>query len=360
MPPAFHPRRVVPVAVLVALAAGCHSTGRVPEARVVPADIPRELDKVILPEYRVEPPDILIVEAVRAVPKPPYLVQPLDVINVQVTQAGGGAGQDDLTGALTVDPDGTVNLGPEYGGAVRVAGMTIPEIQAAITKQLKEVALLKNPKVTVSLGQTQSAQRISGPHLVSPDGTITLGTYGRVRVAGLTLAEAKRAVEAQLSERLLDPVVSVDVQNYNSKLLYVVMDGGGAGQSVYRLPVTGNDTVLDAIAQVNGLTAISDVNRIWVSRPAPAGAGHQILPVDWREITECGGSATNYQLMPGDRIFVGAVPASALDIRMARLLAPVERFFGITLLGAQTYRSVAAPLNFGGGGFGGGGFGGGF
>ena len=38
----------------------------------------------------------------------------------------------------------------------------------------------------------------------------------------------------------------MDVQGFNSKLYYVILDGGGAGQQVVRLPVTGNETVLDA------------------------------------------------------------------------------------------------------------------
>lgn len=347
-----HPRRAAPLVVLAILAVGCHAFQRRPDARVVPADVPRELDKVTLPDYRVESPDILLIEAVRAVPKPPYLIQPLDVLNVQV----GAPNKETLGGTLGVDTDGTINLGPDYGGAVRVVGLTAPEAQQAVKEHLEKVALLLNPTVAVSLAQSQASQRIGGPHLVRPDGTIFLGTYGSVRVAGLTLNEVKKAVEAQLSGALLDPVVSVDVQNFNSKVVYVILAGAGpGGQAVYRLPVTGNDTVLDAVAQINGLSVVSDVDRIWVSRPAPAGQGHQILPVDWREITECGGTATNYQLMPGDRLFVGANPMAAVDARLAILLAPLERIFGVTLLGTSVYRQIALGNQFGGGfgGFGG-------
>lgn len=348
----FYPRRAAPLVVLAVLAVGCHALHRRPEPRVVPADVPRELDKVTLPDYRVESPDILLIEAVRAVPKPPYTIQPLDVLNVQV----GAATLETLSGTLGVDADGTINLGSEYGGAVRVVGLTVPEAQQAITDHLTKVVLILNPKVAVSLAQSQAAQRIGGPHLVQPDGTIYLGTYGSVRVAGLTKAEVRKAVEAKLAESLLDPVVSVDVQNFNSKVVYVILAGAGpGGQAVYRLPVTGNETVLDAVAQINGLSVVSDVNRIWVNRPAPAGSPHQILPVDWRAVTECGDTATNYQLMPGDRLFVGANPMAAVDARLALLLAPIERVFGVTLLGTSVYRQIALGNQFGGG-FGGFGF----
>jgi polysaccharide export outer membrane protein len=168
----------------------------------------------------------------------------------------------------------------------------------------------------------------------------------------MTLAEIRRAVETHLSQFLLDPEISVDVQNYNSKIFYVVLDGAGAGQTVVRLPITGNETVMDAVAQVNGLTAVSSQDRIWVSRPAPDGGCHQVLPVDWRAVVEQADPATNYQILPGDRVFVAAYPLTKLDIVMARMIAPVERAFGVVLLGTSAVNNIRFPQ--GQGGFGGG------
>jgi polysaccharide export outer membrane protein len=303
---------------------------------------------ICLPDYDVAPPDILVIEALRTIPRPPYKVESLDVLFVQVTPS---VPDEPLATYFTVDPDGTINLGPTYGGSVRVAGMTIPEIQDALAKHISEVVKLKNVRATVTLAQSRAAQRISGPHLVRPDGTISLGTYGSVRVAGMTLKEVRQAIEGHLSAYLLDPEVSVDVQNYNSKLYYVILDGGGVGQQIFRLPVTGGDTVLDAISQVSGLGPVSSRDRIWVSRPAPAGEGcRQVFPIDWRAITECGDTATNYQLMPGDRVFVAAYPLVEVDNTLARVIAPFERILGVTLLGSSTYSSIRYPNNssFGG------------
>lgn len=355
MTPFPRPTRAAAAAALAAsLAAGC---GMLHDSRnpqhVVPADVPRELTKVMLPDYRVEPPDILLIEAVRATPKPPYKVQPQDVLFVSFPNVVPN--DPPVSGTLSVDSDGTIDLGADYGGGFPVEGKTTAELREALAKHLTDVTKVKDPikpaQVTVTLSQSQAAQRITGPHLVRPDGSVALGTYGSVRVAGLTLPEVRRAVEAQLANYLVDPVVTVDVQNYNSKVVYLIFDAGGAGQTALRLPVTGNDTVLDAVAQAGGLTAVSDVNRLWIARPGPVGQPHQILPVDWRAITECGDSATNYQLMPGDRLFVGSAPAVALELRMSRLFAPLERVFGIALFGNATVRSLSGQ---GGGGFGGG------
>src|SRR5260370_30463013 len=108
---------------------------------------------------------------------------------------------------------------------------------------------------------------ISGERLVRPDGTITLGFYGDVYVAGLTLPEVKEKIVLHLRKYVNDDVlglvefdpqtgqdfpvqpresgrVYVDVNSYNSKHYYVWGDVSLPG----RYPVTGNETVLDAIS----------------------------------------------------------------------------------------------------------------
>lgn len=343
------PARGLVVLTAALAAVGCQTAShRAPV--VVPADVPKETQKVSLPDYRVEPPDILVIEAIRSVPKPPYKAEPLDVLHLNLATP---LPNEPLSGLFSVEPEGTIALGQSYGGSVKVQGLTIPEIRAAVEKHLAATVGLKNPMVTVTLAQSQAAQKISGPHLVRPDGTIALGTYGSLRVTGMTLAEVRQAVEALLSDQLLDPKVSVDVQAYNSKLYYVILDGAGAGQTVYRLPVTGNDTVLDAMAQITGMTTVSDPSRVWVARPAMAGSCGRVLPVDWYAISECGDVSTNYQLMPGDRLYVGSNKLVAADIRLGRILAPVERLLGITLLGNSTVRSLSGQYNngFGNSGF---------
>ena len=56
----------------------------------------------------------------------------------------------------------------------------------------------------------------AGQFLVGPDGTVTLGTYGNVRVVGMTLPQAKAAIEAYLSQYLEKPEISINVFAFNS------------------------------------------------------------------------------------------------------------------------------------------------
>ncbi len=349
-----HPARWTALAALTlicAASAGCACCQ--PDAEVCDNGLPRELLKTVLPPYTIEPPDILLIDALRVIPLPPYRVDPLDGLVIQVSNAFPTA---PISGLYVVDPDGTVNFGPPYKARmVSVAGKTLPEARAAIENALKQDIV--KPEVDVSLGQSHALQQIRGEHLVRQDGTVGLGTYGDVSVVGKTLPEARAAIEAQLSKYLLKPQVTVDVYAYNSKVFYVIYDGGGSGQQIVRLPITGNDTVLDAVSQINGLSAVADKRRIWVARPVPAcSAEDQILPVDWCAVTKRGRTETNYQLFPGDRLYVEAEPLVNLDTQLARIISPMERLFGIALLGNGTVQSLRNMNNGNGTGSGTGGF----
>ena len=46
------------------------------------------------------------------------------------------------------------------------------------------------------------------------DGTIGLGVYGSVYVTGMTLEQARLAIEMHLSQSLLEPEISLDVYAY--------------------------------------------------------------------------------------------------------------------------------------------------
>lgn len=300
-------------------------------------DVPKERQKTVLPEYVIESPDLLQIDLLYAVPLPPYKIQPLDVLAVNVANTLEG---EPISGLFPVEPDGVISLGGRYR-SVRVAGLTPAEARMAVQKHLD--GIVKDLKVTnVAVAEGRGVQLVRGQHLVRPDGTVTLGSYGSVIVAGHTLKEAKALIDQQLRKYLQSPEVIVNVIGYNSKVYYVLFDFGGAGQQAIRLPVTGNDTVLDAISQLNGLTAVSDPRHIWVARAAGPGEADQILPVDWVAMTTRGRSETNYQLIPGDRIFVKAYPMTTVDTRLARVLAPFERVFGFMLLGTTTYQQIYA------------------
>jgi RNA polymerase sigma factor (sigma-70 family) len=90
----------------------------------------------------------------------------------------------------------------------------------------------------------------------------------------------------------------------NSKVFYVTIVGAGATSQIYRLPFTGAETVLDALASLPDLTGHLTKSEIRVVRVGRAGGPEQTLTVDWRGITQRGEAKTNYALQAGDRICV--------------------------------------------------------
>lgn len=295
---------------------------------------PREKQMISLPAYRVEPPDILMVEMLKMVPLPPYRVDIFDVLQIRVL---GTLLDQPIDGFFLVEGEGIVTLGPAYG-RVRVAGMTVEQASETIRVKLSE--MLSKPEVSVQLARTAGTAPVTGEYMVGPDGTINLRQYGTLYVVGKTVTEIRLDMQKLLEQYFDSPEVSVDVRQFNSKVFYVITEGAGMGDNVRRIPVTGNDTVLDAISAVDGLSQVSSAD-IWVARPAPGGFGcEQILPVDYDAIARGGSSATNYQLMPGDRVFIAQDNLIAANTFLAKVTAPIERLFGITSLGTSSIRSM--------------------
>ena len=336
------------VLLLAVVATGCHATH--PKDPTFGIDrlppvfdaMPRELSKVVMPDYVIEPPDILLIEGVHIVPKAPYHLKTLDVISIQVS---GALPDSQIMGQYPIEPGGIVNLGVDYG-AVRVAGMTVEEAEQAILEHLRKY--LSDPRVSCALVQMAASQQILGEFLVQPDGTITLGAYGNVSVVGRTVGEARATIEAHLEYFLEDPEISLNVQSFNSKVYYIILQGAGLGDGVYRFPVTGNETVLDAIANIQGLEQVSS-KRIWVARPCRDLNRPQIMPVDWYAVTERAEPMTNYQLLPGDRVFIAEDKLVAFDTFVAKFTAPLERIMGFTLLGVGTATRLSGSVLTGGG-----------
>lgn len=346
----------VPALVALCALAGCatvepHAHTAIQEETPAEELIPTELCKVSLPTYRIAAPDILSIDVIKVVPKPPYKIEPLDVLNIQVPSSQTLPDQP-VTNTFQVSSAGAVTLGPAYGSVV-VEGMTLDEAAEAIKVHLENV--IKIADVSVALATPAGKQSISGEHLVAQDGRVNLGIYGRVYITGMTVDEAKQAIEEHLSEFLEKPEISLEVSAYNSQVYYIITQGLGnsQGDNVTRVSVTGNETVLDALAQVNGLQQFSS-QKVWIARPTPNNLGYdQILPVDWRAISQGGSTATNFQVLPGDRIYIAENKLLAFTNFLQNATQPFENAFGFTLLGVQTIQTINRLPN-GSRGFGGG------
>jgi polysaccharide export outer membrane protein len=256
-------------------------------------------------------------------------------------------------------PHGQMAHGPGYPAPVPP-----PDVPREFRKRALSAYIIEPPDILVvqaTAAITKGTQPIAGPHLVRPDGTIGLGVYGNAFVAGKTIEEARDAVARLLQVQVfkdekktpytveeIKRELQLDVAAYNSKFFYVITDGGGYGAQIFRLPITGNETVLDALAQVQGLPPVASKKRIWIALATPGHDHPMVLPVDWKGVALNGLAATNYQVFPGDRIYVDSNKLIKADSFLAKLLSPVERIFGVTLLGATTVNTIKNGSTSGG------------
>jgi len=160
------------------------------------------------------------------------------------------------------------------------------------------------PGDLLSVAAVDPAMRVPfvGEQPILIDGTIDLAKYGRVVVGYKTLSEIEAVVNAQLkSNGGRDLAVTVRFARApESKRVYVLGDVVTPGS----YPINGNETVLDAIMLAGGLTRKADERNIILSRPTAVCDCRIVLPICHEEIVQWGDTSTNYQLLPGDRIYV--------------------------------------------------------
>ncbi len=144
--------------------------------------------------------------------------------------------------------------------------------------------------------------RLPADQQVLVDGSIDLGGFGRLVVAGLTLEMAENLIERTIVDSGRD-LTSVNVRLLEPVHRYYVL---GEVNSPGSYPLVGHETVLDGILAGGGLTSAAAPCKILLARPTSPTSCRITLPVCYREITQLGDTTTNYQLQPGDRIFVAS------------------------------------------------------
>jgi protein involved in polysaccharide export with SLBB domain len=130
--------------------------------------------------------------------------------------------------------------------------------------------------------------------------------------------------------------VFVDVSAYNSKNYYVQGDVAVTGS----FPWTGHETVLDALQYAGGLLPTAEPKHIRLVRPDLGGNHSRIYKVDLHAIQEQGDVTTNYQIFPNDRLIIGRNDVVQKTVDVDRLAAPIHTVLGSILYDAQTLRAL--------------------
>lgn len=185
---------------------------------------------------------------------------------------------------------------------MRAANAGVLELPRELQKQpLAPYVVEPGDVLLIQPLELDSPVRLPADQPVLPDGTINLGKYGSLLVMGRTVAEiegmVKDAVQAKTKE---GGFISVRLVSRQSKVYYVLGEVNAPGA----FQLHGRETVLDAILAAGGLTDRASQNNIVLSRPSHPTDCRTVLPVCYKQIVQLGDTTTNYQIAPGDRIYV--------------------------------------------------------
>ncbi len=139
---------------------------------------------------------------------------------------------------------------------------------------------------------------LEGRYRVSDDGTIDFPLIGSVTLMGQRPEEVSEAIRTRLADGyLVDPQVSVFVAERKSQNVHVLGQVKKPGSFGYESGMS----IVQAITNVGGFTKLASQNRVTVTRIDPTGK-KVTFNVKVGDIGS--GRAANFQLSPGDIIFV--------------------------------------------------------
>lgn len=137
---------------------------------------------------------------------------------------------------------------------------------------------------------------------VSPVGSIYHPLLGEVSIGGMTIDQVKKLLTEELSEYLVDPLVSVELLEAQSAKVGVLGEVARPGILVMTRPMT----LLDVIAEAGGITDSGKKSEVVVLRQDLAG-NKTPIKVNLKRVIE--GKATpeeNIAIQAGDTVIVDA------------------------------------------------------
>ncbi len=136
---------------------------------------------------------------------------------------------------------------------------------------------------------------------IEGDGTVALALVGKVKLAGMTVAEGK-ALITQLYNRdyLVDPQVSLLVVSFSPQVLHILGSVGGPG--VVEIPPDRDLTLTEALSIVGGVTRMGNPKAIKIKRVDQDGRSMQ-MEVNFTKIVQ-DPDVKDIVLKEGDTIWV--------------------------------------------------------
>src|SRR5262245_21434947 len=115
---------------------------------------------------------------------------------------------------------------------------------------------------SVRSADAQPVAKMRGEDTVGPNGSIELGPYGSVNVAGLSIAQARLLMEQHLVKYLKDPKVTLDIRAATNPVVHDSTPAITVGQVV---PVAAEESAAHAAAAASA----ANEHSLPVAEPSP-------------------------------------------------------------------------------------------
>ncbi|TAN00502.1 MAG: capsular biosynthesis protein [Rhodanobacteraceae bacterium] len=155
------------------------------------------------------------------------------------------------------------------------------------------ITVWDHPELTAPAGSQQESQ--ANGRLVRPDGTLYYPFIGQMKIAGMTIEQARQALASKLAHWVKNPMVDISVANYASQ--HVSLEGAlvkSGTQAITTVPMTLGEAM--ANAGVDNQNA--NLANIQLTR------GDQTYHLDLSGYAGPGGPAGKIYLEAGDRVLV--------------------------------------------------------
>lgn len=190
----------------------------------------------------------------------------------------------DSTGSDSPSSSGLIDSAQSSSSVSPGVGMTVGQNYILKASDVLEVNVYQEPDL-------QKQVRVEA------DGTVALALIGKVRVAGMTVAESQSLVtDLYNRDYLVDPQISVLVVSFAPKFVHVLGMVGTPGKIM--IEPDQNLSLIDAIAQCRGVTRLGNPKKVRIKRTD----GTKPFDVNYDEIRR--GDASDIFLKEGDTITV--------------------------------------------------------
>jgi polysaccharide biosynthesis/export protein len=156
--------------------------------------------------------------------------------------------------------------------------------------------LMPNAGAVISQQSDPTGVSVAPGFIVDGAGEITFPYIGRTKIEGMTESAASDFITRQISPFVKDPLVSVRIQSFRSRRVYVEGEVRTPGLQIFTdVPMT----LAEAINRAGSVTTAADRSRVTLTR------GERTMTIDLPLLQRYGFDASRIPLQNGDIVNVG-------------------------------------------------------